>query len=223
MKVFLCAAAFALCMATQAMAVINLQITEMWPGQNGSDVTKDWFEVTNFGDTAWVDGVDGPLRADDGPASLANSALISGITDILPGESVIIVMEGVLADKTTFFDVWNPVIPQNLDNIGICNGSGLGMAQPADGASIFLNGVLSDNEQYTGSGSIFNNAASYDSYLSAYSFVGNDAGAVATLVFGGDDTDTPAVASPGRITAVPEPTSLVMFGLAMLGMAVRRR
>ena len=222
MKVLFCAAAFALCLASQSLAVINLQITEIWPGQAGTDVTGDWFEVTNFGDTAWVDGVDGPLSADDGPAVFANSALISGILDILPGESVLVLMEADGADKTNFFNVWNPVIAQDLDNIGFCDGSGLGMGQPADGASIFLNGVLADNELYAGSG-LFNNGQSWDSYLGAYSVVGNEAGAVATLALGGEDLDAPAIGSPGQIQGVPEPSSVVMVGLAMLGLAGRRR
>ncbi len=224
MRILLCAAAMTLCLASQALAVIDLRITEIWPGQAGPDVTVDWFEVTNYGDMPWVDGVDGPLRADDNSQSLANSALITGITSILPNESVIVLMEADAADKQEFFDVWNPVKPQKLNNIGITAGSGLGLGQPADGASLFLNGVQVDFEAYAGSGTL-NPGQSWDVVLAAYSLPGNASGAVATEVFGGDEGDVPAIGSPGMVsgvTFVPEPSSVVLAGLAMMVLGVRR-
>lgn len=42
-------------------AVYDLQITEMWPGQVGTDVTDDWFEITNRGAAPWVSGTDPAL------------------------------------------------------------------------------------------------------------------------------------------------------------------
>jgi len=194
--------------SSAALAVFDLQITEMWPGQAGTDVTVDWFEVTNYGDTAWVSGVDLVLYADDGPAVFANAQPISGITNILPGESAIVLMEADATDKTNFFNVWNPVKPQILDNLGIVDGSGLGMGQPADGAWMFLSdGSLLDNELYTGS----TTAQSWDVVLGAYSTVGNASGAVATLAMGGDG-DTPAIGSPGMVAPEPGSVALMLMG-----------
>ncbi len=51
-------------LATPALAQFNLQITEMWPGNEpGNNLTEDWFEIVNFGDAAWISGVDGDLYA----------------------------------------------------------------------------------------------------------------------------------------------------------------
>ena len=41
--------------ATQIMAQVNLQITEIFPGQSGPDLTEDWFEIKNTGNTpGWL-------------------------------------------------------------------------------------------------------------------------------------------------------------------------
>ena len=39
----------------------DLRISEIFSGQSGSDLTSDWFEITNIGTTAWVQGVDADL------------------------------------------------------------------------------------------------------------------------------------------------------------------
>jgi hypothetical protein len=226
MKKFLYAAAIAACLSSQALAVIDLRITEIWPGQAGADVTNDWFEITNYGNTAWVSGVDSPIFVNDsGGDILTTSAQVFGLANILPNESVIVLMEGDQDDKQEFFDVWNPVIPQVLSNIGYADGSGLGLGQPADGVRIVMNNVLLDSKNYTGS-SLFNNGQSWDVVLAAYSLVGNASGAQATLVGGGEDLINPAIGSPGSVFGVPnvpEPGSLVLAGVALLSAALRRR
>jgi hypothetical protein len=211
-------------LAASARADIDLQITEIWPGQPGNDVTNDWVEITNFGNMPWVQGVSPSLRIDDSSNDVIASAAVIGISDILPGESVVVLMEGDDGDKTNFFDVWNPVKSQILDNIGFAGGSGLGLGQPSDGASIFLGGVLVDAEVYAGS----TTSQSWDVLLGQYSTVGNPSGAVATLALGGGSAtvpdDTPAIGSPGMI--VPEPSSIALFMVgvaAVLGRSRRRR
>lgn len=226
MKKLLYAAAIAACLSSQALAVINLQITEIWPGQVDDDVTVDWFEITNYGDTPWVSGVDSPIFVNDsGGDILTTSAQVFGLANILPNESVVVLMEAGPVEKQEFFDVWNPVIPQTLSNIGYADGPQLGLGQPADGARIAMNGVLLDSESYTGSGTV-NNGQSWDVVLAAYSLPGNASGAQATLVGGGADLDIPAVGSPGSVAGVPnvpEPGSLVLAGVALLGAVLLRR
>jgi hypothetical protein len=226
MKKFLLAAAIAACLSSQSLAVINLQITEIWPGQADTDVTVDWFEITNLGDTAWVSGVDSPIFVNDnGGDLLTTSAQLRILGNILPSESVVVLMEAGPTEKLEFYNVWNPVIPQALSSIGYVDGSGLGLGQPSDGVRISMNGVLLDQETYTGSG-VFNNGQSWDVALAAYSLPGNASGAQATLVLGGADLDAPAIGSPGRVAGVsnvPEPGSLALAGLALLGAAFRRR
>lgn len=37
-------------------AAFNIQVSEIWPGQDGSDVTEDWFEIVNIGNTvSWCE------------------------------------------------------------------------------------------------------------------------------------------------------------------------
>lgn len=226
MKKFLLAAAIAACLSSQSLAVINLQITEIWPGQADTDVTVDWFEITNLGDSAWVSGVDSPIYVNDnGGDLLTTSVPLLSLGNILPNESVIVLMEAGPTEKLEFYSVWNPVIPQALSNIGYVFGSGLGLGQPSDGVRISMDGVLLDQETYAGSG-VFNNGQSWDVALAAYSTIGNASGAAATLVLGGADLDAPAIGSPGSVSGVvdvPEPGSMVLAGIALLAAAYRRR
>src|SRR5262245_12535431 len=100
-----------------------LRITEIWSGQEASDVTVDWFELTNVGNTAWIAGSSPVLTVNDNGGALTTDDLVEGLADIQPGESAIILMEGTAADKQTFFNVWNPVKPQVvLANIGYADG-----------------------------------------------------------------------------------------------------
>ncbi|NJR71402.1 MAG: hypothetical protein HC771_24370, partial [Synechococcales cyanobacterium CRU_2_2] len=89
-------------------ANFDLQITEIWSGQAGTDVTADWFEITNNGTEAWISGTSPNLFYDDESASTADADLIQGIAEIAPGESVIVVV-GNGADVTEFQSVWSPV------------------------------------------------------------------------------------------------------------------
>ncbi|MBX2876858.1 MAG: hypothetical protein KTR30_32370, partial [Saprospiraceae bacterium] len=89
-------------------AQANLQITELFPGQSGEDLTSDWFEITNTGDQAWVAGVDPDLYYDDESASAADADLIIGLTDIQPGEYIIVLITGDVNDIEVFKSVWGP-------------------------------------------------------------------------------------------------------------------
>jgi hypothetical protein len=204
--------------STPAQAVIDLQITEIWVGQDGSDLTDDWFELTNYGDEAWIAGISPVMTVNDNSGGLGTDDLVEGLTDIQPGESAIIIMEGSLADKTTFFDVWNPVKPQDLTNIGYADGvpsGGLGLGQGGDSVNVYLNDILEDSESYTSAPS----GVSWDVPLGEYSVVGNASGAVATLAV--NDMGEPAVGSPGSV--VPEPGCVILLVLGAVGLAFGNR
>ena len=201
--------------ALGAHAAFTFEITEIWPGQPGADITKDWFEITNVGDTAWVSGVDTNLFADDSSALFCFVQQIFSLPDIQPGEAVIVLMEGVEADETTFFNAWDPVKPQNLDAIGRANGSGLGLSQPDDGVVLFdASGAVLAFATYE----VSTTAQSYDVTLGAYSTVGNASGAVASFALGG--SNAPAIGSPGNI---PEPASIVLILMGSVLVSGRRR
>jgi hypothetical protein len=198
-----------------AQAGIVLQVTEIWAGQDGSDLTKDWFELTNVGDMPWIAASGPVLTVNDNGGGLGTDDLVEGIADILPGESVIILMEGTAPDAQTFFDVWNPVKPQVLANIGYADGvpsGGLGLSSSGDGVRVWLDDVLQDSEDYTSPPS----GVSWDAELGEYSTIGNSAGAVATIAL--NDAGEPAVGSPGMIP-VPEPSSIALLAIAALAAA----
>ena len=107
-------------------AAIDLVVTEIFPGQAGTDLTEDWFEITNNGTTAWVSGVDPDLYYDDESADPSTADLIEGITDIQPGEIVIVLVTDNTNDITTFTNVWGPVIDLSSVEVGYTDGAGLG-------------------------------------------------------------------------------------------------
>ena len=107
-------------------STLSFEITEIFSGQQGADLTEDWFEITNTGSTTWVSGTDPDLFYDDDSADPSAADLIQGITSIAPGEFAIVLVTGNPADITTFEDVWGPVIDLTGIEIGYTDGSGLG-------------------------------------------------------------------------------------------------
>src|SRR6185436_339789 len=97
--------AVALAMAASAMAAVDLRITEIWPGSSGGDLTADWFEISNFGSTAWTAAGGPPLYYDDDSFAAGSAVQISGLTSIEPGESVVVVI-GTAGSATSFQTTW---------------------------------------------------------------------------------------------------------------------
>jgi len=203
-------------LSATARAATDLRITEVWAGSDGSDITPDWVEIKNFGDAAWTSG-SSVLTINDSGGGTGTDAVVQGIADILPNEVAIVLMEGSAALSQSFFDIWNPVKPQTLANIGFADGSGLGLGQGGDGVNIWLNDVLEDTFTYSSAAS----DVSIDVFLGQDSVVGNASGAVATLVT--NDLGTPAVGSPGMVAPEPGSVLLMVVGLVGLVYANRRR
>lgn len=201
-----------------ASAAYDLQITEIWPGNDpGSNLTEDWFEVTNVGDMAWSAALDGDLYFDDASAETADAVLMSGIASIAAGESVVYVDEDAAA---AWSDVWDDVVV--LPQVGNYDGSGLG--QSGDAVTLFIDDLAAgvnlkqiDYESYPDASS--NGGQSWDVVLGEFSTVGNASGAVATTML--NDENQPAIGSPGP--AVPEPGSAILVILGAAGLLTCRR
>jgi hypothetical protein len=182
-------------------AQFDLQITELFPGQDGDDLTEDWFEITNNGSSAWVAGTDEDLYYDDESQDAGDAVLIQNITDIQPGESVVVVLTNDPADVTAFENVWSEVLDLSNMEVGYADGSGLGGG--GDGATLWLGDPTLSAPIATGNypDTAGNDGQSYDVELSEFSTVGNANGAVATLQNGGDNNDVPNIGSPGNAPA----------------------
>ena len=179
-------------------AQVDLQITEMYSGQAGTDLTADWFEIKNEGDVAWVSGVDADLYYDDESASPADADLIQGITDIQPGEYVIVLITDNQAEVTQFLAVWSTVTDLSSVEVGFVDGAGLGGS--GDAVNIWIGDPNAsdpvDTEAYPATDA--NDAQSWDVETGAFSSVGNASGAIQTLIGGGDNSDVLNIASPGN-------------------------
>lgn len=206
--------------AAPAPAAFQLQITEIWPGQDGADLSEDWFEIHNSGNMAWTAAMDGILTVNDNTGGLLDDVLVQNIPSIAAGETVIVLMESI--DPTTFFNVWDPVKDLDSTQIGWADGSGLGLGQAGDSVNIWVADVLQDSQSYIAAGGA-NSGRSWDVILGAYSTVGNASGAVATIATAGTSGLEPGIGSPGMI--VPEPSSALMMILGGfgLGLVARRR
>ena len=164
-----------------SLASFELIITEIFSGQSGTDLTADWFEITNNGTVAWEAGVSEDLYYDDESAEPADADIIQGITEIQPGAKVIVLITGNTADVTTFTDVWSPVIDLTGVQVGYTDGAGLGGG--GDAVTLWLGDPAStsaiDSASYPDTDA--NDGQSYDIELVAFSVVGNANGAVETL------------------------------------------
>ena len=227
MRSLLCVTALATCLSSQALAVIDLQITETWSGNEpGENLTDDWFEVTNFGDMAWTPAA-GDLYYDDDSQDPNAADLLAGIASIAPGESVIFVDGSATTgglNVALWHGIWDDPITTatlSIPQVGTYEGSGMG--QGGDGATLFFDTGLDgpdvgDHVSFAGyPDANLNGGQSYDAVEGAFTtapFPG--------VVTENNDIGQPAIGTPGYVT--PEPASLALFGLgASLACLVRRK
>ena len=215
-RVALVAAALVAAVALPARAAIV--VTEVAPYASGnSPYGADWFELTNTGGSA-VD-ITG-WRMDDNSNLFANSRVLSGITSIGAGQSVVFLESNNLPGITaSFVNAWfNGIAPVGLQ-IGNYTGAGVGLSTNGDAVNIFDgSGVLQANVTFGASttgfsfdngGTLLNNAA-----ISQLSVAGVNGAFIAS--------NYSDVGSPG---AVPEPETyaLMLAGLVGVGIAAQRR
>ena len=189
-------------------SAIGLEITEIFPGQMGQDLTRDWFEIKNNGSAAWV-AEDGPgLFYDDNSSDPGEAVPVEGLTDIQPGESVIVIVSPNTIDINIFREVWSPVIDLTDIEIGIVDGAGLG--GDGDGVTLWLGdpGTFLPVDTASFPNTPPFDGQSYDVELQAFSEVGNANGAVRTLAFGGNNMTVPNIGSPGNGLGIQQTTGL---------------
>lgn len=199
----------------------DLQITEIWMGNEpGTNLTEDWFEVTNLGSGAWTSGVDGQLYFDDGDFMPIEADLISGVNSIAPGETVIFIDDTSTAE---FLTVWGAAAA----GIQLGTYSGEGLSQDGDGVALFVsngapqadfsNVIAADAEAYPDANLAF--GGSWDVVNQQFSFVGDIAGSAPSVI--ANDVNQFAIASLG--SAVPEPSALLLGAFALIAGASARR
>jgi hypothetical protein len=186
----------------------ELKITEMHPGQAGSDLTEDWFEIKNMGNAPWVATEDPMIFYDDDSRDPADATVIEGIAEIAPGEVAIVIIDNDTASIDEFIGVWAPVIDLSGVSIGLTDGSGLGSS--GDGVTLWAGDPLISDPVDT---AVYPNTdnfdgKSWDVELGEFSEVGNANGAVATIALGGSDGDVPNIGSPGDGLAIPPANDL---------------
>ncbi|MEH6764943.1 MAG: choice-of-anchor I family protein [Aequorivita antarctica] len=179
----------------------ELVITEIFPGQAGTDLTADWFEIKNIGAAAWTSGVDGDLYYDDESADPTTADLIEGVSEIQPGGFAIVLI-GDITDVATFDGIWSQVIDLTNVEVGFTDGAGLGAG--GDAVNLWEGDPLTtspiDSASYPDTSA--NDGQSYDVELAAFSIVGNANGAMETIDLGGDNSDVPNIGSPGNGSAI---------------------
>jgi autotransporter-associated beta strand protein len=168
-------AAFTAALTIHGQAAAILRITEVM--SNGD--TADWFEVTNYGDTA-ADMTG--CRMDDNSFSFALSVALNGATSIAPGESVVFI-EGNQATADSFEANWGTPGTQ----VGYYSGSGVGFSSGGDGVVVFNSGGTQITPQTS-----FGAATSGTSFYWSY----DSAGTLATAALGTLTTST----LPGYVT-----------------------
>ncbi len=186
----------------------NLQVSEIWFGQDGADVTADWFEITNFGADAWTAATHGALFYDDDSAYPTVADLIQGIESIGAGESVIVVI-GQQGDADAFLSVWgDDGLPAGAQ-IGFADGAGLGNG--GDAVSLFLD---AENDGLAAGDAAFemeaypdaaaNSGQSWEVAPQQFANLSDFVDTVATTELGGDGSE-PAIGSPGFIPTLGDP------------------
>jgi len=115
--------------AASVQAQEVLRITEAM-SSSGTGGTADWFELTNYGDTAAdITG----YKMDDNSFALGLAALLNGVTTIAPGESVVFI-EGASTTVAAFRTFWG--FAESVQ-VGTYTVSGVSFSSGGDGLVIF--------------------------------------------------------------------------------------
>jgi Ca2+-binding RTX toxin-like protein len=176
----------------------TLFISEVAAWSSGSILGADWFEVTNT--TAYDIDITG-WKMDDSSGSFAAAVVLSGITTIHAGETVIFIETSDLASSAAaFLQLWfGNDAPEGLQ-IGSYSGSGVGLSTSGDQVNLYdassqlRASVTFGASDSTAPLSTFDNAAGLNTAtLTVLSSVGTDGGIIAAR-------DSGEIGSPGTIS-----------------------
>ena len=203
----LCVAAGSQC----ASAASILRITEVM--SNGD--TVDWFELTNYGDTA---ASLANFRMDDSSFAIGSSVAMADIPSIAPGQSVIF-LEGDSTAAATFRTNWNL---SAAVLVGTYSGSGAGLSAGGDGVTVFTNTSGNGGVELSGVRVSFGSSTPGTSF--AYTYDATGAPLTGPLLTTAGTTwsngGTNMLGTPG---AIPEPSSMLLGGIGALALLRRRR
>lgn len=202
----------------------DIRVTEAFVGLSGEDGTRDWFEITNLGNTA-IDT--GTLIYDDDSADIALGGLLDSFT-LGAGESMIFLIsaDNSAADDVTFAtaiaefqSIWN-----YSGLIGITNGGGA-LGQSGDAVNLFLASDSSLATMATIPGSLSGGLASIDLVNDPMLSMLGVNGAYESNAFFNDNLGLPnnmatLIASPGSI---PTPSAVMLLAAGGLVGSRRRR
>lgn len=210
MKSAACAVLGAFAVAASASA--SIRITEAM-SSSGTGGTADWFEVTNYGSSA-VD-ISG-WRMDDSSFAFANSVLLSGITSIAAGQSVIFI-EGTAADVAGFAFFWGGL---SGVSVGYYSGSGVGFSSAGDGVVLF-NATGTETTARATFGAATTGSSFYFDLAPNNVGIVSTVGAIGTQLTFATTGSVVNIGSLGTAIDIPAPGAVAL--LAAAGMVSRRR
>jgi hypothetical protein len=216
LKTSILTAALALVSLTSANAQSLLRITEAMSSSSG---TPDWFEITNFGNSA--QSLSG-WKMDDGSFNISNSVNLAGVSFIGAGESVVFI-EDSASNVSNFKNFWGGLAGIQ---VGYYGGPQVGLNSSGDGVVIF-DGTKEINRVSFGAattGFSFNFGYDASGVLStpahALSATGMFGVTTVTSTYG---TGTTAFSNTGSPGVVPEPSSATLILLGLSGLLALRR